>query len=86
MKVKLNLWLSRDLILYGKSLLAKTLALSQLVYAASMLSVPNAVIKNVQSELCSFLWRNKSSKIKRAVIYQLLKEGGLNFVHFETLW
>ena len=38
MKVKLNLWLSRDLTLYGKSLPAKSLGVSQLVYAASMLS------------------------------------------------
>ena len=34
MKVKLNLWLSRDLTLYGKTLLAKSLGVSQLVYAA----------------------------------------------------
>ena len=45
MKVKLNLWLSRDLTVYGKSLLVKTLGMCQLVYAASILSVPNAVIK-----------------------------------------
>ena len=31
MKTKLNLWLSRDLTLHGKSLLAKTLGVSQLV-------------------------------------------------------
>ena len=36
-KIRLNLWLSRDLALYGKSLLAKTLGVSQLVYAASLL-------------------------------------------------
>ena len=59
MKTKFNLWLSRDLTLYGKSLLAKTLGVSQLVYAASLLSVPNAVAKIVQSELFSFLWKNK---------------------------
>ena len=64
MKTKLNLWLSRDLTLYGKSLLAKTLGVSQLVYAASLLSVPNAVIKIVQTELFSFLWKNKKDKIK----------------------
>ena len=55
MKVKLNLWLSRDLTLYGKTLLAKSSGVSQLVYAASMLSVPTTIIKNVQSELFSFL-------------------------------
>ena len=74
MKTKLNLWLSRDLTLYGKSLLAKTLGVSQLVYAASLLSAQkiNAVIKIVQTELFSFLWKNKKDKIKRAVIYQPL--------------
>ena len=57
---RLNLWLSRDLtLIYGKSLLAKTLGVSQLVYAASLLSVQNAVIKIVQTELFSFLWKNK---------------------------
>ena len=85
MKTKLNLWLSRDLTLYGKSLLAKTLGVSQLVYAASLLSVPNAVIKIVQTQLFSLLWKNKKDKIKRAVIYQPLVEGGLNFINFDTM-
>ena len=62
MKTKLNLWLSRDLTLYGKSLLAKTLGVSQLVYAASLLPVPNAVIKIVQTQLFSFLWKKKRIK------------------------
>ena len=82
MKTKLNLWLSRDLTLYGRSLLAKTLGVSQLVYAASMLTVPSLVIKNVQTELFSFLWKNKNDKIKRTVMCQPLAEGGLNFVNF----
>ena len=85
MKTRLNLWLSRDLTLYGKSLRAKTLGVSQLVYAASLLSVPNAVIKIVQTELFSFLWKNKKDKIKRAVIYQPVAEGGLNFINFDTM-
>lgn len=42
-----DLWLSRDLTLCGKSFLTKTLGVSQLVYAASLLSVLNAVIKIV---------------------------------------
>ena len=87
MKVKLNLWLSRDLTLYGKTLQAKSLGVSQLhvVYAASMFSDAKTIIKNVQSELSSFLWKNKNDKIKRAVIYQPLKEGGLQFINFATM-
>ena len=82
MKTKLQLWLSRDLTIYGRSLLAKSLGVSQLVYAASMLTVPSLVIKSVQIELFSFLWKNKKDKIKRRVMYQPLGEGGLNFVNF----
>ena len=85
MKTKLHLWLSRDLTLYGRSLLAKSLGVSHLVYAASMLTVPSLVIKNVQTELFSFLWINKRNKIKRMVMYQPLVEGGLNFVNFSTV-
>ena len=65
MKTKLNLWLSRDLTLYGKSLLAKTLGVSQLIYSVSMVSVPTSVMKNVQTELFNFLWKNKKDKIKQ---------------------
>ena len=39
-----DLWLSRDFTLTN---FTKTLGVSQLVYAASLLSVPNAVIKIV---------------------------------------
>ena len=42
-----DLWLSRDFTLCGKFFLTKTFGVSQLVYAASLLSVPNAVIKIV---------------------------------------
>ena len=54
MKKKLNLWLSRDLTLYGKSLLAKALEVSQ--YIASMLSVPEMFIKSVQTQLSSLFF------------------------------
>ena len=82
MKTKLNLWLSRDLTIYGKSLLGKALGISQLVYAASMLIVPESVVKNVQENLFAFLWKNRKDKIKRVVMYQSVKNGKTNFVNF----
>ena len=85
MKTKLNLWQTHDLTLYGKSLLAKTLGASQLIYTASMISMPDTVINTVQSHLLSFLWKNKNDKIKRNVAFQPLSEGGLNFINFRAL-
>ena len=85
MKTKLNIWQIRDLSLYGRSMLAKTVSVSQLIYAASMLTVPEVVIQKTQAELFAFLWKNKKDKIKRQVIFQSLSDGGLNFMNFRTM-
>ena len=81
-KTKLNLWQTRDLTLYGKSFLAKTLGASRLIYSASMMSVPLTVIDTAQSLFLFFLWKNKKEKNKRNVVCQPHKKGGLNFIHF----
>ena len=85
MKTKLNIWQTRDLSLYGRSILAKTVGVSQLIYAASMLTVPEPVIQKTQAELFAFLWRNKKDKIKRQITYQPVSDGGLNFMNFRTM-
>ena len=59
METKLNVWLSRDLTLMGQTLLVKALGI---VYSASMLCVPEEVIKQMQKKLFSFLWQKKRSK------------------------
>ena len=65
MKTELNLWQTRDLMLYGKSPLAKKLGASQLIYSASLMSVPFTVINTAQSLFFSLLWKNRKDKIKR---------------------
>ena len=56
MKTKMNIWQTRDLSLYSRSMLAKALGVSQLIYmyAASMLTVPEPVIQKMQAELFAF--------------------------------
>ena len=77
MKTKVNNWQTRDLSLYSRSMLAKTVGVSQLIYAASMLTVPEPVIQKTQAELFAFLWRNNKDKVKRQIIYQPISDGGL---------
>ena len=84
METKLNIWRSRDLTLFGRTMLAKSLGLSQLIYTASMLSVPETVIQQTQSKLFAFLWKNKRDKIKRKVLFRPLSKGGLSFPCFRT--
>ena len=62
METKLNVLLSRDLTLMGRTLLVKALGISKIVYSASMLCVPEEVIKRVQVKLFSYLWRNKKKR------------------------
>ena len=73
------------LTIYGKSLLAKALGISQPVYAASMLTVPESVVNTVQENLFAFLWKNRKDKIKRVVMYQTVKKGGINFANFSRV-
>ena len=54
METKLNVWLSQDLTLMARTLLVKVLGISKIVYSASMLCVPEEVIKRVQENLFSF--------------------------------
>ena len=69
MKAKLNIWQTRDLSLYGRrSMLAKTVGASQLIYAATMLTVPEPVIQKTQTELFAFLWRNKKDMKRKILI------------------
>ena len=82
-KMETKCLLSRDLTLMGRTLLVKALGISKIVYSASMLWVPEEVIKRVQEKLFSFLWRNKKDKIKRTVLYQR-PCGGLNFPNVRT--
>ena len=47
MDTKLNMWQTRDLTLYGRTIIVKSLGISKIVYAASMLSVPGARFSKV---------------------------------------
>ena len=87
METKLNIWRSRDLTPFGRTMLAKSLGLFQLIYmyTASMLSVPETVIQQTQSKLFAFLWKNKRDKIKRQVLFCPLSKGGLSFPCFRTV-
>ena len=60
METKLNIWRSGDLTpFFGRTMLAKFLGLSQLIYTASMLSVPETAIQQTQNKMFAFVGKNK---------------------------
>ena len=62
LQTNLDLWRERDLTLFGIVLIIKSLALSQLVYSASNLNVPQEIIPIIKTKLFRFLWKNKKTK------------------------
>lgn len=79
LQTKLDMWSSRDLTIFGRVMILKILGLSQLVYSASNLIVPQlqGTADLVKTQLFRFLWRKKNDKIKRFGLYQDPDRGGI---------
>ena len=86
LQTKLDMWRSRDLTLFGKVLIIKSLGLSQLIYSASILNVPEDIASTVKTKFFSFLWKNKRDKIKRTGLYQDLGRGGIRMVDIDIMF
>ena len=86
LQTKLDMWSSRDLTLFGKVMLIKTLAISQLIYSASNLPVPAGIEDSVKTKCFKFLWRNKKEKIKRSGLYQDSNKGGLRMTDISLMF
>ena len=65
LKSLLSMWKIRDLTLYGKIQIIKTLALPKIVFICSVLPSPVNFEKEINSLTFSFIWNNKPAKIKK---------------------
>jgi len=79
------MWKARDLTLFGRVLIIKSLGLSQLVYSGSNLTVPQEITPIIKTKLFNFLWKNKRDKIKRVGLYQDREKGGIRMTDVETM-
>ena len=82
LKTLLNMWMIRDLSLYGKVQIIKFLALSKLTFICSVLPSPTDFESKVNSITFNFLWNNKPAKIKKSTIIANKKQGGLKMIDF----
>ena len=93
-KKSLALWRKRKLTLFGKVVIIKTLALSQLMYLAKCIDTPkDDFFTMLNKEMYEFLWDGKTDKIQRKVLIAKLDEGGismpdikLKFYAFKIKW
>lgn len=82
---RFNWWLQRDLSMKGRGLLGKAEGLSRLTYAAQSLHVDKPTCKVIDGILIKYLWKNKYHYLKKSVILNSHKKGGLNFIDFSSL-
>ena len=82
LKKILNIWSSRDISVYGKINIVKTLALSKLTFVCSVLDTPNGFTEEVNKIIFKFIWKYKQPKIKKSTIIKCKEEGGLNMTDF----
>jgi len=81
----LNTWQRRNLTLYGKINIVKTLGISKLIYSASVLPVPDHYIQEINKLIFNFIWQGKLPKIKRNTIMGEKKDGGLKMCDFKIM-
>ena len=80
----LNMWRMRNLTYYGKVIIVKILAASQIVYTASAAHTPVSVIKILNKLLYQFIWNSNKEKVKRSVCINSISKGGLNMIDLES--
>ena len=80
-----NIWSSRDLTLHRKINIVKNLALSKIVFLASVLSAPSGFVDQVSKLLSSFIWNHKPPKINHSTMIGRIKGGGLNMHDFKII-
>ncbi len=79
---KVKFWMSRDLTIYGRVTLIKSIIMSQFVYLIIPLLRPKKdIIGRINKLVFNFLWGGKPDKIKRDVVTQPLNLGGINMLY-----
>ncbi len=62
----------------------KSHIISKFVHPASVLSVPDEVLRALKRRIYKFLWNGKSEKVKRSVLSNSIKDGGLNMINVDA--
>ena len=82
LKKTLNMWSRRDLPIYGKINIVKTLALSKLIFICSVMETPRDFAKEVDKITFDFIWNHKPAKIKKTTLIMPKNTGGLGMRDF----
>ena len=84
-KSLLHTWSKRNLTLFGKVTILKTLIIPKLNHLFSALPNPdNKFLNDVEKTFFKFIWNKSNDKIKRNIVIQSYENGGLNMTNIST--
>ena len=78
------MWKWRNLSILGKIQIIKTFAIPKLMFRASVISIPNELVKEVNSIFYNFIWNGKD-KVKRRALISDIDKGGLKMLDIESM-
>ena len=79
------MWRSRKLSIKGKITLLRSQVMPLILYPASVLFIPEQVIKELDEMFFSFIWPSQKHHVKKEVLIQSIEEGGLKMPDMKTM-
>ena len=81
----LDNWRKRNLTIFGRVTVLKTLALSQIIHLLMFHTVPNVIMKKINKMFYRFLWQGQTDKVRRCDVIKNCLNGGVKMVDVEKL-
>ena len=85
MHKRIQMWKARDLTIFGKVHIVKSLILPLIQYAASNVHVDYHIIQNVQKIIWSYIWKWGTCFVSKELCYLPRNKGGLGIPNFGTI-
>ena len=74
----------RQLTLFERAKVIKTFLISKIIFPASILHVPEEVIKDFKDILFTYLWNGKRDRVNRSSVCNKVGDGGLNMLNIDA--
>ena len=84
-KQKNLLWKRRDLTIFGKITIIKSLVLPIITFTSQSTCVPPDAVKHINRIFFDFIW-GKRDRIKRNIMYQDILRGGVNMLDMDAFF
>ena len=79
----LDRWSKRNLTLFGKITVLKSLVMSSLIHNFSLLETPDDIVKKLEKIMYDFVW-DKKDRIKRNTVISSVEDGGISMIDVKS--